>query len=187
VPEKQPKRAAADLVAAAGNTEKAGPLVPGLEPVDRRGSIRLPFSAAAEVTELESKAKISGRCSDVGFGGCYVDTMSLFPVSARVKLRLTKSNRSFEGEATVVYAQAGMGMGLAFTDMQADQFSILQQWIRELSGEPGPDLDSAKVPPAEQPPRRTERFVLNQLISLLIRKRLLTEAEGAALLRELFT
>jgi len=42
------------------------------------------------------------------------------------------------------------------------------------------------MPLAEQPPQHTERFVLNQLISLLVRKRVLTEAEGETLLRELF-
>jgi hypothetical protein len=166
---------------------------------ERRRSPRHPFTAMAEAVELQSMARITGRTSDISRGGCYVDTMSPFPVGAALKLRLTYANRSFQCQAVVVYAHVGMGMGLAFTQAAADQVRILQEWIAEVSGQPLPPppepspvpqaVPSAVAPLAsetEEPEEKNERFVLNQLVNLLMRKKILTEKEATALLRELF-
>src|SRR5712692_6562630 len=157
------------------------------EIAERRASSRFAFSATAEVTELRSKAKIKGRSSDLGFGGCYVDSINTFAEGARVELRLTRENYSFEAVGVVIYAHTGMGMGIAFTEVKTDQVELLQEWVRELSGELGPPAGPAETPPGvRQEAQQSDRLVLNQLIALLIRKRVLTEAEGTALLRDLF-
>ena len=153
---------------------------------ERRANTRFAFSVAAEVVELRSQARITSRSSDLGLGGCYVDTLTPFPVGSPVKVRLTQANRTFEAQAAVTYAKVGMGMGLAFSEVQPDQLATLQDWVRELSGELPSSLDSAETPVPAQPFQQSERLVLNQLITLLIRKRMLTETEGATLLRQLF-
>ncbi len=166
---------------------------------ERRRSSRYPFTTMVEAVELQSMARISGRTSDISRGGCYVDTMSPFPVGAPLKLRLTYANRSFQCQAVVIYAHVGMGMGLAFTQAAPDQVRILQEWIAEVSGQPLPPPPEPSpvpqpvptgvaplVPEAEDPEEKNERFVLNQLVNLLMRKKILTEKEATALLRELF-
>ncbi len=163
---------------------------------ERRLHPRYPFTAAAEVTELRSQARVAGRTADLGRGGCYVDTISPFPVATPVKIRLTFEKKCFESQGAVIYAHVGMGMGLAFTEIKPDQLPILQDWLAELSGEPRPPHPVTVQPEAEvqpeptsdeePPPREREIYVLNQLISLLVRKRLLTEKEGMDLLRSLF-
>ncbi len=181
-----PKRDVIRSVAAVSDANKPASAAREPEFSERRSDARLAFSAAAEVVELRSQARITSRSSDLGLGGCYVDTLTPFPVGTPVKVRLTQANRTFEAQATVIYAHVGMGMGLAFTEVQPDQLATLQDWVRELSGELPSSLDSAETPAPEQPFQQSERLVLNQLITLLIRKRILTETEGATLLRELF-
>ena len=159
---------------------------PNAEQLERRANIRYPFTAAAEVLEPRSNTTVRGRSADLGPDGCYVDTMTPFPVGTPVKLRLTQENRTFECQAAEIYAHVGMGMGLAFTEIKPDQLTTLQDWLRQLSGELTPPSDSAQAPTARQPLELKERLVLNRLIGGLVRKRILTESEGVEILRELF-
>jgi len=163
---------------------------------ERRSGARFPCTVTAEVLEPQSHARIMGRTTDLGIGGCYVNSISSFPIGTSVRLRLADQARRFEAHAQVIFAQIGMGMGLAFTEVSAEQLEVLRQWIGELSGELAP-LASPTMPtlqhyatqpavPTEQSSPASDHLVLNQLISLLIRKHVLTEAEGTALLRDLY-
>lgn len=88
---------------------------------ERRASVRYPFTAAADVVDVQEAARLSARTSDLGRGGCFIDTVSTFPVGTIVSLRITSEGKSFEGRACVVYEAIGMGMGLAFTRVEPDQ------------------------------------------------------------------
>jgi hypothetical protein len=192
MPDRPQKRANTDAYSAALRSQER-PITPQEE---RRSVARFPCTVTAEVFELQSHARLMGRTTDLGIGGCYVASISPFPVGTRVRLQLTDQARHFEVHGQVVFAQMGMGMGLAFTEVSAEQLEVLRLWIDELSGElppsaspPMPTLQDYAAQPAplvEQSPPRTERLVLTELISLLMRKHVLTEAEGTALLRELY-
>ena len=172
--------------------------------VERRTLPRYPFTAAAEVVDIKSKTRVAGRSGDVGPGGCYVDTISPFPVGATVRVRLEHNQSKFEAVAVVTYSLASMGMGISFTEIKPDQRGVLQAWVAELSGEP---LAVSDPPPVPEPPPITEtpdtsadtstednmadtisnvRQVMNEFINLMIRKKIITEKEGAGLLRQLF-
>ncbi len=153
---------------------------------ERRRSPRYAFTAAAEAIERRSGTRGSGRCADLSLGGCYVDTISPFAVDTDVILRLKRGELSFESPARVVYSKVGMGMGLAFYDTTLQERTTLEQWFACLAGDI-PLLDKPHEEAREpEKPLQNERHVLNQLISSLIRKRVLTESEGAQLIRELF-
>jgi hypothetical protein len=113
-----------------------------------------------------------------------------------VTLRITQDANSFVAQAKVVYSSAGMGMGLMFTGIEPDQRWVLEKWLAELRGEPSREQESAPAPKpangriAEQmePAATTnseQNYVLNELIIALMRKRVLTDAEGKALLQKL--
>jgi len=161
---------------------------------ERRTSPRYPFSAAAEIVEVRSKAGVTGRSSDIGFGGCYVDTISPFPVGAVVSVQLEHNQRRFEAGAVVTYALASMGMGISFTEIKPEHLAILQAWVAELTGKPlaipePPQISEAPATPPEGDPLATIsnlRQVMNEFINLMIRKKIITENEGAGLLRQLF-
>jgi hypothetical protein len=152
-----------------------------------RAGVRYPFTAAAETYELRSKIRVTGRCADLGVGGCYVDTISPFPVGAVVRVRMERDKREFEAEAVVAYAHVSMGMGLAFTEIKPEHQEILRSWIADLSGEqpcePGVSTAERETDATETNARM--QLVLNELITLLIRKRMITETEGARLQRQM--
>jgi len=87
-------------------------------------------------------ARLRGRTSDLSRGGCYVDTINPFPMGAEIRIRISKGNQTFVAQAKVMYAAAGMGMGLMFTKIEPERQQVLQEWLRELSGESLPAQSS---------------------------------------------
>jgi PilZ domain len=159
-------------------------------PAERRHHLRFPFSATVEAIEIKTGTKVAGRTTDLGLGGCYVDTLSPFPVGTETKIRILRENESFEAHAKVVYSLIGMGMGLAFVSAQPKQIRLFQRWLQEISGQPVPGQDStsqkvSETAPAEQT-QTLKNVVLSDLIMTLMQKKVLTEREGKDLLRKLF-
>jgi hypothetical protein len=168
------------------------------EPVqgdERRKDARFSVSASAEMLELSTRTRLTGRASDLGPGGCYIDTVSPFPVGTSLALNLTSENHSVQAKVNVVYAQIGMGMGLAFTEMTAKEKENLTAWLRELNGEapqpPGsePNMTYIQEVTIEEPIAQAEDTgllgALAELISLLRVKRILSDSEVEVLREKL--
>jgi hypothetical protein len=99
----------------------------------KRAALRCRLVAAAEVTERGLEKQISAHTSEIGLGGCYVDTPKPFPEGTLVDVRITRTGGVFQSEAKVVYAHANLGMGIAFTNLALDQRALLQNWIADLT------------------------------------------------------
>jgi hypothetical protein len=155
---------------------------------ERRTQTRFPFTASAEVSDLRSQTRMAGRCSDLGSGGCYVDTLSPFPVGSAVSVRIVRDSREFEAAAVVTSAHVSMGMGLAFTGIKREHQEVLRSWIAELSGEQPQEAAVLTTEPETGTIEANSnmQLALHELITLLIRKKLITENEGAGLLRQMF-
>lgn len=159
---------------------------------ERRNSARYPFTAMCDATEPRSGAKTIGRTSDLGRGGCYIDTIGPFPEGTNLIVRINRDQQTLKIAARVIFAQPGMGMGLAFAAAEPDQRGTLDQWIAELSGEPLTKPGS--VAPASS--AACDSFdgvkdsgdqaieAVRELIQLLLQKRVLTDAEGKSLLQK---
>jgi len=154
---------------------------------ERRRATRFPFTASTEVRDLRSQASITGRCSDLGTGGCYVDTLSPFAVGSAVWIHIERDLREFEALAIVSYAHVSMGMGLAFTEVKTEHQAVLRSWIAELSGEQPRQPEAPPAGPEAGLLGTIEnlRHALNELVNLLTRKKIITENEAAAILRQL--
>jgi PilZ domain len=156
---------------------------------ERRQHLRYPFSASLEAVELQSKARFSGRISDLSMGGCYVDTITVLNVGANLKIRLTHDNKIFESRATVMSSSAGMGMGLLFTETGSEQLETLDVWIRELSGELLPceaELPEIKSQQLAGTGSNIAQLVgLNELIIELMGTGVLSELKGKAILHKI--
>jgi hypothetical protein len=159
---------------------------------ERRGQKRYAFSAAAEVYEPRGQIRVSGRCSDLSPGGCYVDTLSPLPVGSVARVRLVRESQQFEATAVVTYALVSMGMGMKFTEITREHRATLQSWIAELSGVPAPLSAAPPTPSAHKSKAESAEgdanllIIINELITILVRKKILTENEAAGLLRRLF-
>lgn len=158
---------------------------------ERRTSTRYPFTATCDATEPKSHAKIIGRTSDLGRGGCYIDTIGPFPMGTVLVVRINREHQTLTFEGKVAFAQPGMGMGLAFTKVAPDQQTILDEWIAELSGEPVEKSATAAEASASRPnpdggsSDNQAFFVMNELIMLLLQKGVLSDSEGKSLLQKL--
>ena len=110
------------------------PRVKNFQARKQRAVLRCLLVASAEVTELDSgsNARLTARTSEVGLGGCYIDTLNPFTEGTSVRLRILRDTGVFETSAKVVYTDRGCGMGLAFSEMPPSQRSLLESWLAEL-------------------------------------------------------
>lgn len=98
----------------------------------QRTAPRYIFIATADILEPLSGVHLSGRISEISAKGCYVDVLNALPVGTEVGVKVTRDKGTFASSARVLYMQDGMGMGLVFTQTQADQVKILEGWLAEL-------------------------------------------------------
>jgi len=137
--------------------------------------------------DLRSKARFTGRVSDLSAGGCYVDAITTLPVEAALKIRVTHDGKTFETRARVIASSAGMGMGLEFTETEREQVEALEEWIRELSGEIlpcEPELPGIKSEqPAEPGSNAAVLNAMNELIIELMQTGVLSDLKGKAILQ----
>ena len=152
---------------------------------ERRNADRHTFTASAEVVELSSGARFSTRTTDLGPGGCFVDTMLPFPVGAKVRVTVRKGQSNLETGGVVVYSQAGLGMGIAFDTMEPHQREALDTWLTELTGTRHSSLALSGLSPSKDPASVQSpqaMAAVTRLARLLITKGILTEAEGSSVL-----
>jgi PilZ domain-containing protein len=120
---------------AASNSPVANAVISGegSAPHEKKRAVRrIQLVATAEVTARDTDTQLSARMSEIGLGGCYVDTLSPFPDGTLVHVRIIRDGGAFECEAKVVYIHAGFGMGIAFTNIAIDQRRMLENWIADL-------------------------------------------------------
>jgi hypothetical protein len=156
-------------------------------PDERRVHPRYSLSADAEIVESKSRTKMSARVSDLSRSGCYVEMMSPFPLGSQLKMRIMKNKTPFLAQATVAYATEGMGMGVKFKELEPEQILILEKWLSELSGASVPDDESSEesLETVAETSRNESSYVLNEVIIALMRKGILTDGEGKAMLHKL--
>lgn len=152
---------------------------------DRRNSVRYQVTVSAEVIEVKSGTRFSTRTTDLGPGGCFVDTLMPLPVGSSVTVRLQKDNISFEAVGAVTFSQAGLGMGIAFAPMPPEKQAALDAWLSELTTARPASFETHRGTPRAAHHRREKSSDLaHRLIRLLVKRNLITEAEATALLDE---
>lgn len=97
--------------------------------VDRRSRFRHKFTAAVQLTESGSDKTVRAQLLDLGKGGCYVKSESPFPVGTVLQICISETGQSFQARTTVVSTEPGKGMGLTFTEIDADQIHVLDTWL----------------------------------------------------------
>jgi hypothetical protein len=152
---------------------------------DRRWSERFPFSAIAEVMDRQSGTRMAVRIADISREGCYADALNGFPTGAQVILTIRHADLEFKTPAMVIYALPRMGMGMRFKDVAPEMSRILEKWITEARGELNLPFDTPSTGSNSVASQGMERRVLYRLLELLMRKSLVSQTEGSALIEEL--
>src|ERR1700693_5478594 len=96
---------------------------------DRRQHERHAFSATAEVVDMATGARLSTRAADLNKGGCYFGIVRPLPFGSKVRIRISSDGGDLACTAVVRDSQPGMGMGVAFTDLNDAQKALIDSWI----------------------------------------------------------
>ncbi len=159
--------------------------ITSVEQSDRRKDLRIGVNLDGEIEEPNAHAKVNGRVTDLGLGGCYVDVMTVFPVGTPVLARISREGQLFQVEAEVKYSKQGLGMGLAFSKLTQEQQLLLMGWAVELSGGTFGEVKAATVGTRLASGGEVEPGVLHKLIKILTHKGILSHSESDQVLREL--
>jgi hypothetical protein len=99
---------------------------------ERRRAPRYQLIADAEITEVKSKSQVNAKTSDVSIVGCFMNSPTALPMGTKIKVRLTRNQATFTGDA-VVARVIPMGMGVNFSAVKPDQMELLRTWLSETS------------------------------------------------------
>jgi hypothetical protein len=153
---------------------------------DRRQHKRHAFSATAEVMDMVSGARLPTRAADLNVGGCYLDMLNPLPIGSNVRVSIRSEGVEFTCTAVVRDTQPGMGMGVAFTNLDDARKALIESWIERLVS---PALANFPLSTSSEnakpalPPEQRDALAL-QLIELLQKKGLLSSNDVASLLRD---
>jgi PilZ domain-containing protein len=103
--------------------------------MERRREPWQPFFATIELLETQSDVRIEARTGDLSLHGCYVDTMNPFPTASKVRVTIIHENTKFTAVGNVAHSQPNVGMGISFTEIDAEQRKVLMQWLSSMHGD----------------------------------------------------
>jgi len=142
-------------------------------PAERRRYPRYACGGAVKLQNENTNLPTWARLADIGLGGCYLELLSPLPLQTPVQLAIEADDLEIEGRGVVRTTHPGVGNGVAFTQMKADDWQRLNQLIARLASptprEPPPPAVPAAEPDLAQP--------LQVLLELLEKKGILTRDE----------
>ena len=92
---------------------------------------RWPFAARAEL-HPENASRILTQVKELSLHGCYLE-FSPLQKGTRVVVKIFADSDFFEANATVIFSQPNMGLGLAFRDVKPYFSTVLQKWLTQAS------------------------------------------------------
>ncbi|MGA9814067.1 MAG: PilZ domain-containing protein [Terriglobales bacterium] len=77
------------------------------------------------------------KLTDLSLGGCYLDTVSPFPLGTRIILSMKVAGVGFRAEGVVLVMHSELGMGIQFTQTTDSQRNDLEKFIQALTNSNG--------------------------------------------------
>src|SRR6267378_6749698 len=96
---------------------------------DRRRSPRYPFVGSIEMREGTSEDKRTARVKELSLNGCYVDMDVPYPMGTSLAIKLYTETEFFEAQASVIYCQPDLGVGLMFRETKPYYLMVLRKWL----------------------------------------------------------
>jgi hypothetical protein len=101
---------------------------------NKRTVPRYTFIATVDIVEPVTDTRFSGRVSEISRKGCYLDILNTLPKETLIHIMISRDKGTFVTAGKIIYVQDGVGMGVAFAEVQPDQLKILDLWLEELQG-----------------------------------------------------
>ena len=86
----------------------------------------------ADLTASDGAMLLSGKVTEIGRNGCYVETLNAIPVGTFLKVVVFHDQHTFVTNGKIIYIHERDGMGVEFIDPPQDQLKILDSWLAEL-------------------------------------------------------
>jgi len=96
---------------------------------DRRRTPRYPFVGSIEMRDGTPEDKRTARVKELSLNGCYVDTLSPYPLGSSLSIKLFTETEFFEAQASVIYSRPEEGMGLMFRETKPYYLMVLRKWL----------------------------------------------------------
>jgi len=100
---------------------------------ERRRSPRYRFIADVELIDAASDAQLKARTTDLSIGGCFLDMLNPSPKGTELRVTISHAGSTFTAVGRVAFVVPNMGMGVAFTNVDGNQFGILQKWLELIA------------------------------------------------------
>lgn len=151
-----------------------------------RTACRIP----AKVRIAAEDVSLPGTVTDISPAGCYIEMLSPLPVDTKIEVTLISAPSSLSCTGLVRSALTGMGMGVAFDGLDANQLQMLKAIVPEIPAVPAgvdlahgnttsPPVTPSSVTPHAAPAHTNVAEVLEATVRLLLKKGLITRAELA--------
>ena len=96
---------------------------------ERRRTLRFPFEATAEVSQVNSEARLPARVTEISLNGCLLQMSEPFADGTMLLVKIFVEGSFFEANAKVLYSQPNAGIGIAFHDLKPYFVSVLKKWL----------------------------------------------------------
>jgi hypothetical protein len=103
----------------------------------RRNVPRYPCRGGGEIRQPGMKTVVWGSMTDISRTGCYLETLTTLPRSAKCELMLNVEGIEIRSGAEVRVSHPSMGMGLQFTDIEPTDQKKLDELLSKLAGGTG--------------------------------------------------
>jgi hypothetical protein len=96
---------------------------------DRRKTPRYPFLASIEMREGTSADKRTERVKELSLNGCFVEMTQPLAVGTALGVKVFTETEYFESQASVMYSEPNLGMGLMFREIKPYYLMVLRKWL----------------------------------------------------------
>jgi hypothetical protein len=96
---------------------------------ERRRNPRYTFSGSIEMRQGTSEDKITAKVRELSLNGCYVETVSPYPMGMTLTVKVFTATEFFEAQASVIYVDENQGMGLMFRETKPYYIAVLRKWL----------------------------------------------------------
>jgi hypothetical protein len=106
---------------------------------ERRRTPRYPFTGSVEMRQGTSEDRITAKVRELSLNGCYVETVSPYPVGTGLGVKVFTATEFFEAQASVIFVDENQGMGLMFRETKPYYIAVLRKWLlAAMMGKKGP-------------------------------------------------
>src|SRR5689334_13838144 len=127
-------------------------------PGTRRSQQRFHCTGGVEMRRNEGAPPVFGNLSDISLTGCYVETVSSFPVGTELLYMIRISDTVLRGRASVMTSHHAVGVGLGFVNMSEDDRKKLEFLVGNLAGTEDMRPQEQRNVVAEDPLRKPQPF-----------------------------